>query len=95
MGRRTDWIRQEMGTGIAKSLLRAGHRVTVLPTGRVSAPRRCIKTGATVAGSVAEACGGDAVFTMLADDACAGGDCLWRRRRVEKPACRAAAYMHR
>src|SRR5258707_6645520 len=58
----------KMGTGIAKSLLRAGHRVTVYNRTRERA-EALRKDGAAVAGSVAEACGGDAVLTMLADDA--------------------------
>ena len=57
-----------MGTGIAKSLLRGGHRVTVYNRTRERA-EVLRKDGATVAGSVAEACRGDAVLTMLADDA--------------------------
>jgi 3-hydroxyisobutyrate dehydrogenase-like beta-hydroxyacid dehydrogenase len=57
-----------MGTGIAKSLLRAGHRVTVYNRTRARA-EALRKDGATVAGSIAEACLGDAVLTMLADDA--------------------------
>src|SRR5258708_3386904 len=57
-----------MGTGIAKSLLRAGHRVTVYNRTRERA-EALRKDGATVAGSFAEACRGDAVLTMLADDA--------------------------
>ena len=57
-----------MGAGIAKSLLRAGHRVTVYNRTRERA-EALRKDGATVAGSVAEACHGDAVLTMLADDA--------------------------
>src|SRR5712692_11374813 len=57
-----------MGTGIAKSLLRAGHRVTVYNRTRERA-EALRKDGAVVAGSVAEACRGDAVLTMLADDA--------------------------
>ncbi len=57
-----------MGSGIAKSLLRAGHRVTVYNRTRERA-EALRKDGAAVAGSVAEACRGDAVLTMLADDA--------------------------
>src|SRR5712664_1408879 len=57
-----------MGAGIAKSLLRAGHRVTVFNRTRERA-EVLRKDGAAVAGSVAEACRGDAVLTMLADDA--------------------------
>jgi 3-hydroxyisobutyrate dehydrogenase-like beta-hydroxyacid dehydrogenase len=58
----------KMGTGIARSLLRAGHRVTVYNRTRERA-EAVRKDGAAVAGSVAEACGADAVLTMLADDA--------------------------
>src|SRR5712675_1379720 len=58
----------KMGTGIAKSLLRAGHRVTVYNRTR-ERDEALRKDGAAVAGSVAEACGADAVLTMLADDA--------------------------
>jgi 3-hydroxyisobutyrate dehydrogenase-like beta-hydroxyacid dehydrogenase len=57
-----------MGTGIAKSLLLAGHRVAVYNRTRERA-EALRKDGAAVAGSVAEACRGDAVLTMLADDA--------------------------
>src|SRR5712692_3206954 len=57
-----------MGTGIAKSLLRAGHRVTVYNRTRERA-EALRRDGAAVANSVAEACRGDAVLTMLADDA--------------------------
>jgi 3-hydroxyisobutyrate dehydrogenase-like beta-hydroxyacid dehydrogenase len=57
-----------MGTGIAKSLLLAGHRVAVYNRTRERA-EALRKNGAGVAGSVAEACRGDAVLTMLADDA--------------------------
>src|ERR1700736_180780 len=57
-----------MGTGIARSLLRAGHRVTVYTRTRERA-EALRKDGATVAASVAEACRGEAVLTMLADDA--------------------------
>jgi 3-hydroxyisobutyrate dehydrogenase-like beta-hydroxyacid dehydrogenase len=57
-----------MGTGIAKSLLRGGHRLTVYNRTRERA-EALRKDGAAVAGSVAEACRGDAVLTMLADDA--------------------------
>ena len=57
-----------MGAGIAKSLLRAGHRVTVYNRTRERA-EALRKDGAAVAGSIAEACRGDAVLTMLADDA--------------------------
>ena len=57
-----------MGSGIAKSLLRAGHGVTVY--NRTQSRAEALRgDGAKVAGSVAEACRGDAVLTMLSDDA--------------------------
>lgn len=57
-----------MGSGIAKSLLRAGHRVTVYNRTRERA-EALLAIGASVAASVAEACRGEVVFTMVADDA--------------------------
>ena len=57
-----------MGTGIAKSLLRAGHRLKVYnrTAGRTEA---VVRDGAVLASSLAEACREDIVMTMLADDA--------------------------
>ncbi len=57
-----------MGTGIAKSLLRSGHRLTVFNRTRERA-ELLRADGASVAGSVTEACHGDVVLTMVADDA--------------------------
>jgi 3-hydroxyisobutyrate dehydrogenase-like beta-hydroxyacid dehydrogenase len=57
-----------MGSGIAKSLLRAGHRLTVFNRTRTRA-EALRSDGANVAGSIADACRGEAVLTMLADDA--------------------------
>jgi 3-hydroxyisobutyrate dehydrogenase-like beta-hydroxyacid dehydrogenase len=57
-----------MGTGIAKSLLRAGHHVTVYNRTRSKA-EALRADGAVVAASVAEACRREIVFTMVADDA--------------------------
>lgn len=57
-----------MGTGIAKNLLRAGHRVTVYNRTREKA-EALRADGAVVAASVAEACRSEIVFTMVADDA--------------------------
>ena len=57
-----------MGAGVAKSLQRAGHHVTVYNRTRERA-EALRRDGAAVANSVAEACRGDAVLTMLADDA--------------------------
>jgi 3-hydroxyisobutyrate dehydrogenase-like beta-hydroxyacid dehydrogenase len=57
-----------MGTGIAKSLLRAGHHVTVFNRTRERA-EALRSSGAAVASSIAEAAGAEVVFTMVADDA--------------------------
>jgi 3-hydroxyisobutyrate dehydrogenase-like beta-hydroxyacid dehydrogenase len=58
----------QMGTGIAKSLLRAGHRVTVY--NRTASRAEALRAdGASVAASVAEACRSEVVLTMVADDA--------------------------
>ena len=56
-----------MGAGMAANLLAAGHEVTVYNRSPGRA-QRLVDKGARAAGSVAEACHGDAVFTMLADD---------------------------
>ncbi len=58
----------KMGAGIAKSLLRAGHRVTVY--NRTASRAEALRAdGATVAASVSEASRSEAVITMVADDA--------------------------
>ena len=57
-----------MGSGMAANLLRAGHEVTVF--NRSADKRRpLIDLGAREATKVADACTGEAVITMLADDA--------------------------
>src|ERR1700722_1030016 len=56
-----------MGTGLAKSLLRAGHRVTVFNRTR-SRAEALRADGATVASTSAEASRTGIVMTMLADD---------------------------
>lgn len=57
-----------MGSGMAACLCEAGQDVTVY--NRTAARMQpLIEKGAKAAGSVAEACAGDLVFTMLADDA--------------------------
>jgi 3-hydroxyisobutyrate dehydrogenase-like beta-hydroxyacid dehydrogenase len=62
----------KMGSGIAKSLLRAGHRVTV--HNRTPSRAEALHAdGAIVATSVAEACRGGVLFTMVADDAALEG----------------------
>ncbi len=57
----------QMGSGIATNLLKAGHQVTVYNRTRVKAEALASK-GAKVAETPGDACKGDAVFTMLADD---------------------------
>ncbi len=57
-----------MGTGIAKSLLRSGHRLTVFNRTRERA-ESLRADGANIARSVAEACQSGVVLTMVADDA--------------------------
>ncbi len=57
-----------MGTGIATNLLKAGHEVTVYNRTHRKA-HALAEQGAHAAASVADACRGDAVITMLADDA--------------------------
>jgi 3-hydroxyisobutyrate dehydrogenase-like beta-hydroxyacid dehydrogenase len=61
-----------MGSAMAANLVAAGHDVTVYNRSRPKVDALAAK-GARPANSVAEACGGDVVFTMLAnDDAVAG-----------------------
>jgi 3-hydroxyisobutyrate dehydrogenase-like beta-hydroxyacid dehydrogenase len=57
----------QMGHGMASNLLNAGHEVTVYNRSPGKA-KDLVARGAHEALSVAEACGGDAVMTMLADD---------------------------
>jgi 3-hydroxyisobutyrate dehydrogenase-like beta-hydroxyacid dehydrogenase len=56
-----------MGSGMAASLLKAGHDVTV-HNRTASKAEPLVKQGAHFAARVADACQGDAVITMLADD---------------------------
>lgn len=56
-----------MGSGMATSLIRAGHEVTVYNRTRAKA-EPLAALGAKVAASIADACRGDAVVTMLAND---------------------------
>src|ERR1700730_11277033 len=57
-----------MGTPMARNLLKAGHRLTVYNRTRSKA-EALAREGAQVADRVADACKGDALITMLADDA--------------------------
>jgi 3-hydroxyisobutyrate dehydrogenase-like beta-hydroxyacid dehydrogenase len=56
-----------MGSGMAANLIEAGHDVTVYNRTPDKAEALAAE-GATVAASIAEACRGDAVFTMLSND---------------------------
>jgi 3-hydroxyisobutyrate dehydrogenase-like beta-hydroxyacid dehydrogenase len=57
-----------MGSGMAANLLKAGHDVTVYNR-TASKAKALLQQGAQSAAQVADACHGDAVITMLADDA--------------------------
>lgn len=56
-----------MGAPMARTLLRAGHRLTVYNRTR-SRAEGVVTSGAQVAGMVAEACASGVVMSMLADD---------------------------
>ncbi len=56
-----------MGAGMATRLIEAGHEVTVYNRTRAKA-EPLAKAGARLAATIAEACLGEAVFTMLAND---------------------------
>jgi 3-hydroxyisobutyrate dehydrogenase-like beta-hydroxyacid dehydrogenase len=56
-----------MGVGMAANLLKGGHRVTVYNRTPAKA-EPLIAQGARLAASISDACEGDAVVTMLADD---------------------------
>jgi len=61
-----------MGTGMAANLLRAGHEVTVYNRTPGKA-QGLVAQGARAAAGLADACRGDAVVTMLADDGAVEG----------------------
>jgi 3-hydroxyisobutyrate dehydrogenase-like beta-hydroxyacid dehydrogenase len=56
-----------MGAGMAANLLKAGHEVTVYNRTRAKT-EALMRGGAKEAATIADACRGDAVFTMLAND---------------------------
>ena len=56
-----------MGAGMAANLLKAGHEVAVYNRTRARA-EPLVAQGAKIASTPAEACGCDAVITMLAND---------------------------
>jgi 3-hydroxyisobutyrate dehydrogenase-like beta-hydroxyacid dehydrogenase len=61
-----------MGIGMVASLLRAGHEVTVFNR-TPSKTQGLVEQGARAAAAVADACRGDVVVTMLADDSAVEG----------------------
>jgi 3-hydroxyisobutyrate dehydrogenase-like beta-hydroxyacid dehydrogenase len=61
-----------MGSGMAANLLKAGHEVTVYNR-TASKAQGLVKQGAHYAAQIADACRGDVVITMLADDAAVEG----------------------
>ncbi len=58
----------QMGSGMARNLVKAGHSVTVYNRSREKM-EPLTREGARAAATVADACRGDVVITMLADDA--------------------------
>jgi 3-hydroxyisobutyrate dehydrogenase-like beta-hydroxyacid dehydrogenase len=56
-----------MGRGMAANLIKAGHNVTVYNRTAAKADA-LLRQGTTLASSVADACSGEVVVTMLADD---------------------------
>jgi 3-hydroxyisobutyrate dehydrogenase-like beta-hydroxyacid dehydrogenase len=62
----------QMGTGMAANLLKAGHDVSVYNR-TASKAEALVRLGATAHQSVQSVCGGEVVFTMLADDAALEG----------------------
>jgi 3-hydroxyisobutyrate dehydrogenase-like beta-hydroxyacid dehydrogenase len=61
-----------MGSGMAANLVKGGHEVTVYNRTPGKA-QPLVKQGARLAARVADACRGDAVITMLADDSAVEG----------------------
>src|SRR5436309_4984672 len=61
-----------MGAGMAANVVRAGHEVTVYNR-TPSKVQALVERGARAAARVADACQGDAVVTMLADDSAVEG----------------------
>ena len=57
----------QMGSAMAQNLLKAGHELTVYNR-TPDKPKALVEKGARLGTSVADACKGDVVITMLADD---------------------------
>jgi 3-hydroxyisobutyrate dehydrogenase-like beta-hydroxyacid dehydrogenase len=62
----------QMGSGMAANLVKAGHDVTVYNRSPEKA-EPLVRAGARAAATVADACRGEVVFTMLSDDAAVEG----------------------
>src|SRR5262249_19040231 len=69
-----------LGTGLATSLLEAGHELTVFNR-TASRMQALVGHGARTAATVADTCRGDAVVTMLADDGHGRGHGARRHKR--------------
>jgi 3-hydroxyisobutyrate dehydrogenase-like beta-hydroxyacid dehydrogenase len=80
-----------MGAGMAANLLKAGHDVTVYNRTRMNV-EALVAQGAKAAAGVSDACRGDTVITMLANDDAVESvvfSDVWHHRQ---PARRGAAY---
>jgi 3-hydroxyisobutyrate dehydrogenase-like beta-hydroxyacid dehydrogenase len=64
-----------MGSGMAANLLKGGHEVVVYNR-TASKAQKLVEQGARYAGRVADACQGDVVITMLADDGAVESVCF-------------------
>jgi 3-hydroxyisobutyrate dehydrogenase-like beta-hydroxyacid dehydrogenase len=71
-----------MGAGMAANLLKAGHHVTVYNRTREKV-EALVREGAEEATTIADACRGDAVFTMLANDAAVEAGVFGSSRMLE------------
>ena len=73
-----------MGACMAANLLKAGHEVVVYNRSPAKA-QDLVAQGARLSGAVADACGGEAVITMLADDKAVEDVALRGRRHRRQP----------
>src|SRR5258707_11595622 len=73
-----------MGSAMAANLVKAGHDVTVFNRNPEKS-RPLHELGAHRATSIADACHGDAVITMLADDTAGSGISVVERCTVGQP----------
>ena len=73
-----------MGSAMAANLLKAGHDVTVFNRSPEKL-RPLIELGAREAASIADACRGELVVTMLADDTAVADVAFSERRHRQRP----------